>query len=275
MNAAVRRALAAVAGELQVTMASLPGWAAAEGAVGARASDLQRALCSGLQAQLGAVACIEGPLPAGVKEHWAGWLGRADVLARLDNGDETYFETQLCGVEKLYESLWDALKLALFTALAERRAGYLLYAAPESAWERDGQHPQPLFEDGTLWVAELLRSRCQELWTWCLTGTRTTRPIALPAELRSTPIANATIRSPGVDWELRCVRIEGSAASGWIAFDESGWPALEQPVGAAGAGSELAAEEEAEYVEESGEFSEPGDLAQQGEELPAEASEPA
>ena len=68
MDATVRRALTAIAGELQTTMASLPGWAAAEGATGVRGSDLQRAVCNGLQAQLGAAACVEGPLPAGVKD---------------------------------------------------------------------------------------------------------------------------------------------------------------------------------------------------------------
>ncbi len=273
MNAAVRRALASVAGELQVTMASLPGWAAAEGAVGARGSDLQRALCNGLQSQLGAVACIEGPLPAGVKEHWAGWLGRADVLVRLDDGAESYFETQLCGAEKLYESLWDVLKLSLFTALAERRGGYLLVAAPESAWEREGQHPQAIFEEGTHSVSDLLRTRCPELWGWCLTGTRTTRPISLPGELHSTPIASATIRSPSIDWELRCVRIEGSADGGWAAFDEDGWPALEQAASVAAEAAGVEAESDELRQEAGGLPEDAAEYGQEGNGVPAEASE--
>lgn len=224
MDATVRRALAAVAGELQVTMASLPGWAVAEGTAGVRASDLQRALCSALQAQLGAVACVDGPLPDGVKEHWPGWLGRADVLAREPDGGETYFETQLCGAEKLHEALWDALKLGLITALEPHRRGYLLYAAPETAWERGTQHPQAIFEDSTMSLTELLRERYGEMWAWCLRGTRTTRPAALPTELRSTSIAHADVRSPSADWVVRCVRIEGDSSSGWTTFDESGLP---------------------------------------------------
>lgn len=224
MDAAVRRALPAVAGELQATIASLPGWAAAEGASGVRGSDLQRALCNALQSQLGSVACVDGPLPEGVKECWAGWLGRADVLARPREGAEAYFETQLCGPEKLHESLWDALKLALFTALDPGRIAYLIYAAPETAWAREAHHPRAIFEHGSHPVAELLRDRYEELWSWCLRGTRTTRPHALPAELRSEPIASSLIRAPSVDWELRCVRISGDDVRGWLEFDEAGWP---------------------------------------------------
>ena len=228
MDATVRRALAAIAGELQTTMASVPGWAAAEGAAGVRASDLQRAVCDALQAQLGSVACVDGPLPAGAKECWAGWLGRTDVLARIGEDSESYFETQLCGVDKLHESLWDALKLALFTALDEHRSGYLLYAAPETGWAREAHHPEAVFAGGTHWLAELLHDRYRELWGWCLSGTRTTRPISLPCELRSWPIASATIRAPATDWELRCVRVEGDAAAGWLRFNGDGWPLVEE-----------------------------------------------
>ncbi len=224
IDATVRRALPAVGGELQLTMASLPGWAAAEGATGLRASDLQRALCNALQAQLGAVACVEGPLPEGVKDCWAGWLGRVDVLARHDDGHESYFETQLCGLDKLHESLWDALKLALFTALEPRRRGYLLYAAPESAWTREAHHPQAIFNGGRLSVDDLLNERDGELWEWCLRGTRTTRPLTLPSALRSTPIASICMRAPSLEWQLQCVRIEGDPAGGWIDFDDDGWP---------------------------------------------------
>jgi hypothetical protein len=232
MDGVLRRALAGVAGELQLTMASLPGWAAAEGASGVRSSDLQRALCNGVQAQLGAVACVEAPLPEGSKECWAGWLGRVDVLARGQELPDSYFETQLCGVDKLHESLWDALKLALFTALDPSRRGYLLYAAPETAWARDAQHPGALFEDGSIEVPELLRGRYPELWEWCLEGTRTTRPLTLPLRLRSARIASAPLRAPALDWELRCTRIEGDTSEGWVRFDDAGWP-LAEPVPAA------------------------------------------
>lgn len=226
MDATIRRALPAVAGELQQVMASVPGWALAEGSSGVRPSDLQRAVCNALQTQLGSVAIIDGPLPEGVKDCWAGWLGRVDVVARPDEDAEVCFETQLCGVEKLYESLWDALKLALFTALHEPLSGYLVYAAPESGWAREGQHPETLFEDETIGVAELLHVRYPELWTACLRGTRTTRPVSLPFEIRTEPIVEASIRAPSSDWELRCVRVQGQAGYGWTTFDSDGWPLL-------------------------------------------------
>jgi hypothetical protein len=132
----IRSALFAVAGDLQIAMASVPAWTSAAGEVGVRESDLQRAVCRALQAQLGSVVSVEGPLPTGVKDHWSGRLGRIDVVARPAGSTDIYFETKLCGVDKLYEVIWDLLKLALLTALPEAAAGYLVYAAPEAGWTR-------------------------------------------------------------------------------------------------------------------------------------------
>ena len=140
LDETLTRALFAVAGELQITMASVPARASETGQIGVRESELQRALCRALQAQLGSVASIEGPLPPTVKEHWSGRLGRADVVARLDSTD-VYFETKLCADDKLYEAVWDLLKLALLTALSEPTVGYLVYAAPEAGWKSKDRSP--------------------------------------------------------------------------------------------------------------------------------------
>jgi hypothetical protein len=221
MDETVKRALLGVAGELQSTMASMPEWA---GGAGVRESDLQRAVCNSLQAQLGAVACVEGPLPAGVKECWAGWLGRVDVLARPDDSTDAYIETKLCVTDLLYEAVWDALKLALVTALAESASGYLIYAAPEAGWTPREDRPVEIFEEGTVGVFELLRDRHPNAWSWCLSGTKTTRPLSLPAELAVVKIGSAIIHAQDADWELRCIRVQGDAREGWIAFDGEGWP---------------------------------------------------
>jgi hypothetical protein len=217
----VKRALLGVAGDLQGTMASTPAWA---GGAGVRESDLQRAVCNALQAQLGAVACIEGPLPPGVKECWAGWLGRVDVLAKPDDSTEAYIETKLCVTDVLYEAVWDALKLALVTALSESASGYLIYAAPQAGWTPREDRPVEIFEEGTVGVFELLRERHPNAWSWCLSGTKTTRPLNLPAGLAVTSIGNAVVHAADADWELRCIRVHGDATDGWIAFDGEGWP---------------------------------------------------
>ncbi len=217
----VKRALLGVAGELQSTMASTPAWA---GGAGVRESDLQRAVCNALQAQLGSVASVEGPLPPGVKECWAGWLGRVDVLVRPEDSTEAYIETKLCVTDLLYEAVWDALKLALVTALSESASGYLIYAAPQVGWTPREDRPVEIFEGGTVGVFELLRDRHPNAWSWCLSGTKTTRPLNLPAELAVTNIGNAIVHAPNADWELRCVRVHGDARDGWIAFDGEGWP---------------------------------------------------
>jgi hypothetical protein len=224
MDKTIKRALLAVAGELQTTMVSMPEWA---GGAAVRESDLQRAVCNALQAQLGSIASVEGPLPVGVKECWAGWLGRVDVLARGDDSSETFIETKLCVSDMLYEALWDALKMALVTSLLENSSGYLIYAAPEAGWTPREDRPVEMFEDGTVEVFDLLWNRHANAWSWCLSGTKTTRPLSLPAELTTVSIGSAAIHTPSSDWELRCVRVQGDAHAGWIKFDGEGWPQAE------------------------------------------------
>jgi len=224
INDPVRRALLAAAGELQATMASVPAWASVAGQLGVRESDLQRAVCRALQAQLGSVASVEGPLPTDVKDHWSGRLGRIDVVARPAGSTEVYFETKLCGVDKLYEVIWDLLKLALLTALPEAAAGYLVYAAPEAGWTPKEDRPTEIFEGDVFDVAELLRDHYPNPWRWCLGGTTTTRPIRLPAQVRTERVGSATIGASGGDWEVRYVRVQGDATKGWINFGSDEWP---------------------------------------------------
>ena len=223
LDETLTRALLAVAGELQITMASVPARASETGQIGVRESDLQRALCRALQAQLGSVASIEGPLPPAVKEHWSGRLGRADVVAHLDS-TEVYLETKLCGTDKLYEAIWDLLKLALLTALSEPAVGYLVYAAPEAGWNAKTDRPTAIFEHGRTGVVELLRDRCANPWRWCLDGAKTARPISLPAHVATERVGSATIGTPHGAWEVRCVRVQGDASEGWVAFGGDGWP---------------------------------------------------
>jgi hypothetical protein len=227
-GAHVERILLGTTGELQATLASVPEWAAQAGHLGVRESDLQRAVCRAVQSQLGSVAAVEGPLPPAVKEHWGGWLGRADVLARPTDGSEIYFETKLCGNDRLYEAVWDMLKLALMTALDGRTSGYLLYAAPVAAWQLNQSELASIFETRVLALTDLLFDRYPDPWEWCLEATRSTRPISLPAHVRTERAGSCAIAVPGGDWELRCVLVEGDPAAGWIDFGSDGWPDVEE-----------------------------------------------
>jgi len=218
----IKHSLPAVAGELQGTISSIPSWALPGGLAD---PDLQRAVCNGIVGQLGAVAAIEGPLPPAIKDCWAGWLGKADVLVKPQQGGEVYLETKLCLIDKLYEAVWDVLKVALVTALAEHSAGYVIYVAPKDGWAPREDRPVGLFQDTDMGIAELLREEYAEAWGWCLEGTKTTRPLQLPAEIRTHHIATLRIQAPGPDWELRCIRVEGDARAGWVPFDSEGWPA--------------------------------------------------
>jgi len=217
----IRRSLLAAAGELQGTICSVPEWAI-PGGVGD--PDLQRAMCVAIQGQLGAVAAVDGPLPPATKECWAGWLGKADVLVKPPSGGPVYLETKLCVVDRLYEAVWDVLKVALLTALVENSVGYVVYAAPSEGWSEREDHPLGLFQDSAMTVSELLRDTYAEAWAWCLEATKTTRPLQLPNDISTFALGSARIQAPGSDWELRAVRVEGETKLGWVSFDAEGWP---------------------------------------------------
>ena len=219
-----QRVLLDAAGELQAMMASVPVWAVEAGHIGVRESDLQRSVCRAIQAQLGSVAAVDGPLPPAMKEHWGGWLGRVDVLARPSRTEEIYFETKLCGADRLYEVVWDLLKLSLMTALNEETAGYLVYALPQAAWELNQNDFAAIFETGHVALGDLLYDRYPDPWQWCLDGTRSTRPVNLPAHVRTEHAGSARISVAGGAWELRAVLVQGDSAAGWVSFGPDGWP---------------------------------------------------
>lgn len=224
LNEAMGSACAVAAAEPQATLATVPDWVTKAGDSGLRESDLQRGVCRGLQATLGHVVAIEGPLPAGIKERWSGRLGRVDVLARPASLGGLYVETKLGWEQKLDEAVWDVLKLAALTTLRGVAAGYVVYAAPLRRWEPKTPKPVELFADGSFDIVELLGNRHQAAWGWCLKGTTTTRPTRLPAHVRTEEIGRTGIDAPTEGWELRCARVQGDPGERWIDFGPDGWP---------------------------------------------------
>ncbi|MHB1861270.1 MAG: hypothetical protein ACYCUM_14465 [Solirubrobacteraceae bacterium] len=219
----MRSACAAAAAELQATLDKVPSWVTKAGDSGLRESDLQRGVCRGLQKLLGPVVAIEGPLPPGIKQHWCGRLGRADVLARLPSAGDLYIETKLCWEDKLHEAVWDVLKLAAITTMPDIATGYVVYAAPLRRWHPKTTRPVELFADGRFEIVELLGNH-KTASGRCLKGTATTRPARLPAHVRTEEIGRAGIDGPGDAWELRCARVQGAPDGGWSEFGPDGWP---------------------------------------------------
>jgi len=56
-----------------------------------------------------AVAAIEAR-SAAIKDCWAGWLGKADVLVNRSRAASLSGD-KLCLIDKLYEAVWDVLKV--------------------------------------------------------------------------------------------------------------------------------------------------------------------
>jgi hypothetical protein len=129
MDESFRKALFGAAGELQVAAHEVGVMRVAE-------ADLRAAVRRSLQLLLGARVDPEARLKL---VHWPGRLGAADIGVRESPRSSRYTalaECKWCREDKLYEALWDLLKLALASRELELESAYLIVAAPRSMWEK-------------------------------------------------------------------------------------------------------------------------------------------
>jgi hypothetical protein len=214
MDDSFRKALFGAAGELQVAAHEVGVMRVAE-------ADLRAAVRRSLQLLLGARVDPEARLKL---VHWPGRLGAADIGVRESPKSSRYTalaECKWCREDKLYEALWDLLKLALASRELELESAYLIVAAPRSIWEKPARCAD-LFDgirDGT---GALVRRHARE-WAYLLQGNKTARPRRVPDIVASRPLGEVAIQTADADdWLLRGATVE-PASDGWLKF-EDGWP---------------------------------------------------
>lgn len=193
---------------MQAQLASLPLSGGAESTPERlHEADLQNALATSLQAQLGAVVRREQPVRNRV-EMWKGQYGPVDVSILTQAGmPRALIEAKWCSDDKLVESLWDVLKLAALLATDPIEACFLVTGGPEAVWQPKSGRPLELYVDQTVTTADLL-SRHSQGWDYCLSGSGA-RVKALPATFSTALVASVPIRrSDGhAPWVLKCVAI--------------------------------------------------------------------
>ena len=176
-------------------------------------ADLRGALRRALHGRLpGSVRIERGfPLP-----DWTGRVGGVDLVVEthsaVTHALELKFRRSLAGV------LWDLLKLASIDAPELRR--FVVAAAPQGLWELEGTTAAVL-RDACWETRAILEQHAHRDWQAWLRTWRT-RPLRLPAEVRTTVRADATLRDErGEEWPLRAVEVE-PVGDERIALDEDG-----------------------------------------------------
>lgn len=115
-------------------------------------------------------------LPEGAKgfklADWSGRvLGPDVVIARAGQAGYLGFaECKWCREDKIYETLWDLLKLAVALARTHAEHAYLIVGAPAEPWGRGGLCAE-LIADGA-WTARELFEHYRRAWQWLLKATR-------------------------------------------------------------------------------------------------------
>jgi hypothetical protein len=167
--------------------------------------DLEAAIVGALRSQ-GAEAEHNkkiGPIP-----HWDPQPGPVDVAVLDGKGRPCALaELKWCNENKVFEALWDLLKMAAAADLAEVEETYLIYGAPQAYWDKPVECAQEIFDS----TACDLPSLTVEHWGWWrkyILGDSTGRPLEAPQSVRLSPVATAPLKLAGTTWEIRTIAIE-------------------------------------------------------------------
>jgi hypothetical protein len=205
----MRGALFGLAGDLQLAVHEL-------GVAHVKEADMRRACVRALQAEVGRGVQPERSLKI---ERWAR-IGGVDVAITASDGSATLLaELKWCLSDKLYETLWDALKMSLATATMDVGLACVVAAAPEQSWAASPL--QNLFTSAS-WDTSQIFAHFAEEWEWLLKGS-SSRPTALPARIETSLIGSLPIHVDGGDWSLRALGVRGVAPP-WLGF-AGDWPA--------------------------------------------------
>jgi hypothetical protein len=171
--------------------------------------------------QLGPVVLPEGAKRFTLAD-WTGRLFGPDVVVAYADrpGYLGFAECKWCREDKIFETLWDMLKLAGALRRTHAEHAYLIVGAPAEPWGRGGLGAD-LIADGSWQTRELLE-RYERAWRWLLQATKA-RPTQLPATVETALVARVPIHvADAADWELRAVGVSAPGEA-WVPC-EDGWP---------------------------------------------------
>ena len=208
LTPAVARAVVATAGLMQAQLASLPVIGVAKPASAhLYEADLQNALASSLQAQLGAIVRREQSV-RGIVEMWSRDCGPIDMPILTPAGEPcALLEAKWCTEDSSWNLCGTLLRPAALVATDEIKMCFLVTGAPEAGMEEKPYRPTELYEDCTLTTAELL-ARHAKGWAYCLSGAGA-RVKVLPAtsDIRHFGAGTAVRRARPMAFEMRGDRL--------------------------------------------------------------------
>jgi hypothetical protein len=207
------------------TSRSLQALLMADGEQGVRERHLRSALRHALE-ECGTVCeqelGLRLPGDANVK---SGRVGGFDLAMAGDAGVRYLAELKWCWTNKLWETLWDAFKVALATRLDGVDAAYVVVGAKDADWNKPVDCAE-LF-DGGAWGTRELIGRYTLPWSRLLAESAINPALELPEQIRTEVVADAQLRSAHSAWTIKAIAVTPSGHK-TVAF-ENGWPA-DEPV---------------------------------------------
>ncbi len=155
--------------------------------------------------------------------------GGADYMAKAPSGGIHLGELKWCqrGQDKVYEAIWDLVKMALATRSPAIETAHLITGAPAEMWPHASCGD--LFDGGTFTPEELCtrrfpRGQRRTAWDYLLEGGYGRHPDAVPANITTTPTCDPVSVAAGSDcWLLRAVAVTIASDHPDVPFN-GGWP---------------------------------------------------
>jgi hypothetical protein len=164
--------------------------------------DLKLAMSEALEAQGANVRSeVRYTLP-----HWEPQPGAVDLTVPDSAGRYLLAELKWANDNKIYEALWDAVKLADATQLDEVGGVYLVSGASDAHWTKPVECAE-MFDSGACHLVDLIKQH-QEWWDRYILGDSTGRPISSPATLNITSVSDVRFCVHETVWRLRTVRLD-------------------------------------------------------------------
>jgi len=123
-------------------------------------------------------------------------------------------ELKWCNENKIFEGLWDIIKMTSMTEAPSVEAAYLVYGAPERYWAKPVECARELFVESAadqpgIGVPELIKTH-ERWWAKYILGDSGGRFPQAPKWTRIDVVAAAQLTVAGQPWTLRAVSVSPS-----------------------------------------------------------------
>lgn len=186
--------------------------------------DLEQALLKALD-ELGQAAVKNRRLPT---PDWQPQPGNTDLILPSVEEPRVVAELKWCSENKVYEALWDMIKMASATGTETTEAAYLIYAAPEHYWQKPVECAEEIFFRRASHITALIHDHL-DWWRRFILGDSTGRPLKAPRVIEQRVVCEPRLEVAAKSWQIRAIRVAPASEETipfYAGMPPAAWPTM-------------------------------------------------